>query len=356
VRRRNAFTLIELLVVIAIIAVLIALLLPAVQAAREAARRAQCINNLKQLGLAAHNYLSTNTVFPAQSLANRGDCTGCWSVSWGDLILNQIEGGAMYNALNFSLEMTNGANTTVGYSYIATYLCPSESTKARPGDPWAPGNYAANVGGPGTIKQWTGTIVPGKNPWYNNSNNAGGIGTESITDGTSNTAMFSEHLIGLGDGTNNGPFLLRSDSQAKRALFTLSITLTPDDSVNGIANAMKFAALCASIPGATKSNGARNVGVHWNLGYAYAIPNNAYTHINAPNNPRCTYSNSEDAGSGNWWCGTLCSAAPTSNHPGGVNIAFADGSVKFIKDTIGQQPWWGLGTRNGGEVLSSDSY
>ena len=355
-RRRSAFTLIELLVVIAIIAVLIALLLPAVQAAREAARRAQCINNLKQLGLAAHNYASVHSVFPAQSLANRADQTTSWSVSWGDLILNQIEGGAMYNALNFSLEMTNGANTTVGYSFVATYLCPSESVLARPGDPWAPGSYASNVGGPGTIKQWSGTMVPGKNAWYNNGGNAGGIGFESITDGSSNTTLFSEHLIGLGGPVvNYGTFVLRRDTNAKRALFVVPISLTPDDAVNGVANAVSFSKQCASIPGTTVSKGTRNVGTHWNLGMAYTLPNNAFNHVNAPNNPRCTYNNAEDIAQA-YWCGTLCSVAPTSNHPGGVNTCFADGSVKFIKDSINLQTWWALGTRNGGEVLSADSY
>ena len=72
-----------------------------------------------------------------------------------------------------------------------------------------------------------------------------------------------------------------------------------------------------------------------------------------PNTPRCTYTNSEDP---NYWCGTMCSVAPTSNHPGGVNVCFADGSVKFIKNSISLQTWWALGTRNQGEVVSSDAY
>lgn len=238
---------------------------------------------------------------------------------------------------------------------MATLICPSESVTARPASPWAPLNYAGNAGGPGPISQWSGTIIPSANKccgWYNNSNNQGGVGMQSITDGTSNTTMWSEHLFGINDpGTNNGNLVLRSDPRAVRAMFVVNITLTPD--TGGLAQAQSFAQQCANIPGTTQSQGTRNVGCHWNLGVQIDLPNTSYTHVNAPNTPRCTYSNSEDT---NWWCGSMCSAAPTSNHAGGVNVCFADGSVKFIKNTISLPTWWALGSRNLSEVVSADSY
>jgi prepilin-type N-terminal cleavage/methylation domain-containing protein/prepilin-type processing-associated H-X9-DG protein len=355
-RLRRAFTLIELLVVVMIIAVLVSLLLPAVQAAREAARRAKCVNNLKQLGLASQNYLAVYNLFPFQSLTNQGNDVGNWSTGWCVSILSQMDQSPFYNALNFSIALSDISNTTVGFSYNGTLICPSENVLTRPATPWAPTNYAGNVGGPGAISQWSGTIVPGWNPWYNNSKNVGGVSDASIKDGFSFTAMYSEHLFGINDpGDLMGNRVTRNDPRAIRAMFLIDITMKHDDMINGVKNATKFAQLCATIDGSTVSWGTRNVGCYWNLATAQAVPNNAYSHVDPPNNPRCTYSNAEDAGL--WWiCGTMCSAAPTSNHSGGVNVGFADGSVKFIKDTISLPTWWALGTRDGGESPSADSY
>jgi prepilin-type N-terminal cleavage/methylation domain-containing protein len=174
-RSRCAFTLIELLVVIAIIAVLIALLLPAVQSAREAARRAQCINNLKQLGLASHNYISINNVYPSQSINNTINPGWAWEPSWAAAILPMMEQTPVYNAINFNLPMleigfvtpvaTGGmANSTAGLTMIMSLLCPSESLNhpvSFAGD-WGQCNYAGNYGGPGMITSCNGLIIPSK--------------------------------------------------------------------------------------------------------------------------------------------------------------------------------------------------
>ncbi len=168
--KRRGFTLIELLVVIAIIAVLISLLLPAVQSAREAARRAQCTNNLKQMGLAVHNYLSSQNCFPVLlgswnvggiAGPNTSNPEGPWPLGWAVGLLGFMEQGQTVHALNYSLGAQDGPNTTVTYSKVGTYICPSESMQQGP---W-PGvlsfiNYAANFGGPACITAWNGMIVP----------------------------------------------------------------------------------------------------------------------------------------------------------------------------------------------------
>ncbi len=221
---RRGFTLIELLVVIAIIAVLIALLLPAVQAAREAARRAQCVNNLKQLGLAVQNYLSETNAFPplytnftsAANLPN-SQSTGIWPLGWAVALLPMLEQQALYNAANYSFGAQSPPNNTLANTRLNSLTCPSENLNIGP---WKTGtwtNYAANYGGPSPIMTWTGPITPfttdslGVSGSGYANGNLGTHGFESVTDGTSNTAAFSEKLIGLtgsttvllGNGTGN---------------------------------------------------------------------------------------------------------------------------------------------------------
>ena len=210
---RRGFTLIELLVVIAIIAVLIALLLPAVQSAREAARRAQCVNNLKQLGLAMHNYHGAVNSLPW------GD--GPWWIEWSahTLLLPYMEQGPIYNAINFgngfftdgsSFVINYPANTTAVYSVIAGFNCPSDSDRLT--DPNGHNNYMANsgsapncdYGGNANTPAWS---EPAAGPFiYSDSGSFTGltfggssISIAAITDGTSNTAAFSERVKAIGN-------------------------------------------------------------------------------------------------------------------------------------------------------------
>ncbi len=348
-RSRRGFTLIELLVVIAIIAVLIALLLPAVQAAREAARRAQCVNNMKQLGLAVHNYVSTNNVLPAQSCWNVGSTWGPWFTSWADSMLPNLEQQALYNALNFNILLSDPVNTTVGFTGLAAMLCPSENFKQRPQSPWGAANYAANYGGPGCIARAGGTIVPTGNPWYTNANVAS-FGFEGITDGSSNTGMFSERLMGIA----GNPSTLASSQNANRCIFNLQTALTPDNGAAGAPTALAFYQACNAIPGTTAANVSNNNGAYWAFTMPYTTANTSYFHFNTPNKLSCSPANGYE-GDPNW-AGSLAAITATSNHSGGVNVCFGDGSVKFIKNSIAVNTWWALGSRSGGETIDASSY
>jgi prepilin-type N-terminal cleavage/methylation domain-containing protein/prepilin-type processing-associated H-X9-DG protein len=376
---RRGFTLIELLVVIAIIAVLIALLLPAVQSAREAARRAQCTNNLKQLGLAAHNYISINNVYPSQSIQNT--TTWSWEPSWVAAILPMMEQTPMYNAINFNLPMleigfvspvaTGGtANSTAGLATILSLLCPSESLN-HPisfGGDWAQSNYAGNYGGPGMITSCNGIIVPSKGDQFVSSPNLGPVSIAAVVDGTSNTAMFSEHLLGAGNGLDGltpgyvSPYVAGT-LLAKRCLFQVnSVSPLPDKGGAGLAVAQQLVSACKSIPGGTVPAEDAGTGYAWLYTQGFDTMNVSYSHVMTPNSYSCTGAESgffggqgnftSDSSGGGW----LGASSATSNHPGGINVGMGDGSVKFIKDSVSIQAWWGLGTRNQGEIVSSDSY
>jgi prepilin-type processing-associated H-X9-DG protein len=282
-----------------------------------------------------------------------------------------MEQQAMYNSWNFSVggdSNLNGSgapvNTTVTFSAIANFLCPSDNQKVRPFNPYAPTNYFGNYGGPDVIRMWSGAIVPfltqgppgdntvaGGPAWWGADSNLGFFGFESFTDGTSNTAVFSEKLIGASNA--NPPPFASSSADAKRGLFlTTNIPYT----FNSMNQAMALAGIQAAkqIPGTQQASAnSWMLGFTWSVGYQWHWMINAYNHYGTPNTLTCLHPTDQQT---QGWGGYAGIAPPTSNHPGGVNVGFADGSVHFVKDSVSPQSWWGLGTRNGGEILSSDSY
>ena len=369
-RLRRGFTLIELLVVIAIIAVLIALLLPAVQAAREAARRSQCTNNLKQLGLAMHNYVSQQGTFPpVVQNGGKNSVWGTpyfdpWPLDWTASILPQMEQQPLYNALNFNFSSGfNGGdmqNTTVLATQVSSLLCPSENLKNPSNGPGTRKNYMANVGGPGMISAWSGMFTCLKDDagsyagCYTNSNSGSTFGFESITDGSSNTAMLSESLIGSGPPANQ--VTIGTNKRKSTYLFPTGLNIANDQGIAGVAQAMNFVNTCKSLPGATVGFGGLTPpnGNFWIAGNpGSCLMWDSYNHFMPPNSAGCD--NANDGNTGGY--ATVPDAfPPSSNHPSGVNVGFADGSVRFIKDTININNWWAIGSRNLGEIVSADGY
>jgi len=354
---RRGFTLIELLVVIAIIAVLIALLLPAVQSAREAARRAQCTNNLKQIGLGMHNYHSTHGTFPLGGSSNWSSYG--YNSSWGTwsaqaLLLGYMEGQPLYNAANFNWVccFSDGwaINSTVSLAIVNTFICPSDGLSPVPtqNDIWTgeTNNYLASVGTStnyGTDS--TGLFTEGGRCY----------GVQDITDGSSNTIAFGEALVGAGTQEQvrwrDGPVLTTAS-----ALCTGGWCGVNDVSAN-YAGVIADLQACEQGYAAQPSSG---VGSQNQKGFRWCEDMGGFTLFNtiippsssqyrfgwcavARTNPNSNASDGQYQGA-------------NSNHPGGANFLFGDGSVHFLKSSISIKTYWALGTKANGEVISSDSY
>jgi prepilin-type N-terminal cleavage/methylation domain-containing protein/prepilin-type processing-associated H-X9-DG protein len=359
----RAFTLIELLVVIAIIAVLIALLLPAVQSAREAARRVQCVNNLKQLGLALHNYHSAHGVFP-MATTQTADQNG-WATSWNNwsgqtLLLAFTEQAPLYNSINFQFpyitfnSTLDDQNTTATNTKIGLFNCPSEplQERVRLGN-----NYMLSYGTSLIANELTNlNLQPGTSGLFADLLP---YGIQSCTDGTTNTIAMGEMLMG---DTSKTPRGYRGNGIVVDTATFLGVNVVRliDARTNIPAVQASFEGCTAAYNDPAKNTDPAKI-TQWH-GSFWGWGNPAFTSFTThipPNYKQVGWANCRFS---DGVVGSCCSTDNAhivnagSYHPGGANFVMGDGSVRFIKDTVNMTTYWALGTRAGGEVISADAY
>jgi prepilin-type N-terminal cleavage/methylation domain-containing protein/prepilin-type processing-associated H-X9-DG protein len=377
--KKRGFTLIELLVVVAIIAVLVSLLLPAVQQAREAARRTQCKNNIRQIGLGLHNYLSAMNVFPPGRMApdlkvkgvlqtsytnyNNADANevqGTWigAISVHIFLLPYMEQGNIYDLISFTgpqgRRMTTGGGVTpVNPNYAAyanidpVFICPSD-----PNATGAPteNSYVYNFGGStpyagafNSTQQTNQTsLISGFPCTGNGAFTMGSLSPAKIPDGLSNTAFFSERLMGSGVSVSTtppgpsdvitSPNRIQTPPPSPDQMYSDCLTAAP------IVSGFNFSSFGRWLSGSDFSDGWPFAGYFGTM----------YNHTAQPN--------WKGLDCGNWSAiadtpGEHAIISARSKHPGGVNVLFGDSHVSFVSDNIDLGVWRAIGTRNGRETV-----
>jgi prepilin-type N-terminal cleavage/methylation domain-containing protein/prepilin-type processing-associated H-X9-DG protein len=320
-RRTKGFTLIELLVVIAIIAVLIALLLPAVQAAREAARRSQCVNNLKQLGLAMQNYHDSQGAFPIGRTGSGFTYVGAADANrrtWAFSIMPFLEQGAIFQSINFSWSFYQLQNTTVLRVTVAGFHCPSDAN-----------SFTIEVNGT-SVERYEGNYVVNWGPMHYGQDQAP---TNAAWPNPFTTGPYGDSVVFTG------------------APFTGNLSKNLNSFVDGTSNTLLLSEVIVCIDGTgTDTRGdIYNDDIPCTMFMAYSAPNSTqpdwngtYCSYPADVNPPCTKT-------------TPAFIAARSWHNGGVNAVMGDGSVRFFKNSISLPVWRALSTLKGREVIDSNS-
>ncbi len=302
--RKKGFTIVEFLVVIGIIALLLAILLPAVQMARESARRASCMNNLRQLGIAMHSYHDTHRIFPP---GNTNSFSAFVSM------LPHLDQAALYSRFEFT-DPEVPPNVALMSHQLEVLQCPSDpGSSAQTGST----SYVANNGAGLHVN---GMVLGVFSLLVTDSVNGGGpISSKMITDGLSNTAAFSELLVGDGSKKpNRTVWQAPSVAEPQKADF--------------------FVDACQTLDTATRRCGKWDRGRGWTDGN---YPSTLYNHTSPPNHRTCT-------NNGDVFMGTYPAA---SLHPGGVLVCFADGTTRFVSESIDVTTWRAIGTRASGEII-----